>query len=126
MKRFAFALAPVALLAACAGAPSGADYRPIIDGPKAANFQSDLSACQQIARTSNELKARRNESVMAGAALGAVAGWADDDMDSVEDVAGAAAIGALFGAAEGASDLSDRREAAVRHCMSGRGHKVVG
>ena len=36
------------MVTACAG--GGADYAPIVDGPRSAAYQADLLACQSLAR----------------------------------------------------------------------------
>lgn len=108
---------PVAVLAACAD--SGANYSPIVDGPKNAAFDSDLASCQALAKAQYE--GETAGASMIGAGIGGVAGLAEDD-----DVVGGLVVGALAGAAAGAVETSDKRQAIVIECMRGRGHAVVG
>lgn len=109
-----------AILAACAG--SGADYTPILDGQRTAAFQSDLSACQALARDQRQFDQETAGAVVLGAGAGALLGAADDDADA----AGGAIAGALAGGVTSAVNASERREAIVVECLRGRGHRVVG
>ena len=54
-----------ALLGACA--EMGTDMDPILDGPPSAQFQSDLSACRNLARNQSQL----DHETMVAAAMGA-------------------------------------------------------
>lgn len=112
-------LLPV-LVSACAG--SGADYTPILDGTPTAAFQSDLSACQTLARDQRQLDRETAGAAVLGAGAGALLGAADDDADA----AGGALAGALAGGVAGTVTASARREAIVVDCLRGRGHRVVG
>lgn len=112
-------LLPV-LVSACAG--SGADYTPILDGPRTAAFQSDLSACQALARDQRQFDQETAGAAVLGAGAGALLGAADDDADA----AGGAIAGALVGGVASAVNASERREAIVVECLRGRGHRVVG
>jgi uncharacterized protein YcfJ len=113
-------LALAAVLGACAN--SGADIRPVLDGTPSASFQSDLSACRQLARAQSQLDRGTMATAAVGAGIGGVLGGADDEGDAL----GGAVVGALAGAAAGASEASDAREAIVKDCLRGRGHPVVG
>jgi uncharacterized protein YcfJ len=108
------------LLAACAG--SGANYTPILDGPPTPAFQSDLSACQTLARNQRQFDQETAGAAILGAGAGALLGAADEDADA----AGGAIAGALAGGVAGAVTASERREAIVVNCLRGRGHHVVG
>jgi len=112
-------LVPTAL-AACAD--SGANYTPILDGQPSAAFQSDLSACQTLARDQRQFDQETAGAAVLGAGAGALLGEADDD----GDVLGGAVAGALAGGVAGAVNASERREAIVVECLRGRGHRVVG
>lgn len=112
-------LALTAMLGACAG--SRADVEPILDGAPTAQFQSDLTACRQLTRSQSQLD-RDTMAAAIGAGLGGVLGAVDEDGDAL----GGAIVGALAGAASGASEASDTREAIVKDCLRGRGHRVVG
>ena len=113
-------LALAGLLGACAN--GGADVEPILDGAPTASFQSDLSACRGLARDQRQLDRGTMGSAAIGAGIGGVLGEADDDGDAL----GGTIVGALVGAAAGASEASDTREAIVKDCLRGRGHRVVG
>ena len=116
-------LAPLALatlLGACAN--SGANVEPILDGAPTALFQSDLSACRALARDQRQLDRETAGAAAIGAGIGGVLGEADDDGDAL----GGAVAGALAGGIAGAVDATERREAIVKNCLRGRGHRVVG
>ena len=108
-----------ALVAGCG--ESGANYTPILDGPPTAGFQSDLTACQSLARGQRQF----DEDTAAAAVLGAGAGAVLGELDS-GDALGGAIAGALAGGVSSAVDAGERREEIVKACMSGRGHRVVG
>ncbi|WP_425071003.1 glycine zipper family protein [Sagittula sp. S175] len=107
-------------LTACAD--SGANYRPILDGAPSAAFQSDLAACQTLARDQRQFDQETAGAAVMGAGAGALLGELDDDGDAL----GGAVAGALAGGIAGAVNASERREAIVVECLRGRGHRVVG
>lgn len=116
---------PVMIVALCglaACGQSGAGYVPIVDGPKGAAFQSDLGACQSLARNQRQFDQEAWGAAAAGAGVGAVLGELDEDGDAV----GGAIAGALAGGVASAVEGGERRQAIVIACMQGRGHKVVG
>ena len=114
-------LIPAALtVAACAD--SGANYRPILDGQPTVAFQSDLAACQTLARNQNQFDQETVGASVLGAGAGAVLGEVDDEGDAL----GGAIVGAIAGGAAGAVNASERREGIVVECLRGRGHRVVG
>lgn len=106
-------------LAACAD--SGADYQPILDGQPTAAFQSDLAACQALARNQNQFDQERVAATVLGAGAGAILGEADSG-----DALGGALAGALAGGVASSVDVNERRESIVIECLRGRGHRVVG
>ncbi|WP_231592768.1 glycine zipper family protein [Pelagovum pacificum] len=108
-----------ALLGACA--EMGTDVDPILDGPPTMQFQSDLSACRNLARSQSQL----NHETMAAAAMGAGIGGILGEVDDEGDALGGAVAGALAGTAMGLSEASDTRETIVLNCLRGRGHAVV-
>lgn len=120
MKPIILALTAMPLVAACAD--SGANYQPILDGPVTAAYQTDLAACQTLARNQNQMDQETLGAAVLGAGAGALLGEVDDD----GDVLGGAVVGALAGGAASAVDVSERREAIVVECLRGRGHRVVG
>lgn len=111
-----------AVLAVAACADSGANYQPILDGQPTAAFQSDLAACQTLARNQKQFDQETVGAAVLGAGAGAVLGEVDDEGDAL----GGAIVGALAGGAAGAVNASERREAIVVECLRGRGHRVVG
>jgi len=120
MKTTCLVLLSTAALAACAD--SGANYTPILDGRPTAAFQSDLAACQTLARDQRQFDQETAGAAVLGAGAGALLGAADDDADA----AGGAIAGALAGGVAGAVNASERREAILVECLRGRGHRVVG
>jgi uncharacterized protein YcfJ len=120
MKPIYFSALLPALLAACAD--SGANYKPILDGPLTASFQSDLSACQSLARNQRQFDQETAGAAVLGAGAGALLGAADDSANA----AGGAIAGALAGGVASAVNAGERREAIVVECLRGRGHRVVG
>jgi hypothetical protein len=109
-----------ALLAACSD--TGAGYTPVLDGAPTAAFQSDLSACQALARDQRQFDQETAGAAILGAGAGALLGAADDDGSAL----GGAIAGVLAGGVAGATNASDRRKAIVIECLRGRGHHVVG
>jgi uncharacterized protein YcfJ len=120
MKKLTIAtVAGAGLLAACAD--SGANYTPILDGAPTAAFQSDLGACQTLARNQTQFDNDTLGATVMGAGAGALLGQADTG-----DALGGALAGALAGGVAGTVDAGERREAIVVECLRGRGHAVVG
>lgn len=119
MKKTLMIAALLPALAACAD--SGANYQPILDGQPTAAFQSDLAACQALARNQNQFDQERVAATVLGAGAGAILGEADSG-----DALGGAVAGALAGGVASSVDVNERREAIVIECLRGRGHRVVG
>ncbi len=111
-----------AVLAVAACADRGSNYRPILDGQPTAAFQSDLAACQALARNQHQFDQKTVGAAVLGAGAGAVLGEVDNEGDAL----GGAIVGALAGSTSGAVNASERREAIVVECLRGRGHRVVG
>jgi outer membrane lipoprotein SlyB len=105
----------VLILAGCAAQPN-----PIIDtkGVDMAAYRRDLAECEQYAT---------EVSMAAGAAKGAVAGGAYGAV--VGSISGAAAEGAGTGAITGAAvsmmDADREKRDVVKHCVAGRGYRVL-
>lgn len=110
----------VVAIAACSN--SGANYQPILDGPKDAAYQSDLASCRALANNQTQLNHEAMGQAAIGAGIGAVLGSADEEGDAV----GGAIAGALAGGLSGVSEASDKKQSIVINCMRGRGHNVVG
>lgn len=113
-----------ALLLAAACANSGANYTPVIDGPKGPNYEADLAACQQLAASGGAVDGRVAGSTAAGAGIGAASAVIWDGNSS--NLGEAAAVGAIAGLASGVARQNARRENIVRNCMAGRGYRVLG
>ena len=72
MKPLLILLASAIGLTACAD--SGANYRPILDGTPSAAFQSDLAACQTLARDQRQFDQETAGAAVMGAGAGALLG----------------------------------------------------
>ena len=114
------ALCPMMTLSACADI--GATYQPILDGAPGASFQSDLQACQSLARDQCHLDQDTMGSTVMGGALGAAVAAHDGGGTALEGLVG----GALVGLVGGVSKSKDKRELIVQDCMKERGHRIVG
>ncbi len=109
----------ILVLSACAEL---SDDALILDGPASPSYQSDLTACEQLAKQSPTGTAEVGVATAAGAVFGgAVADHEDPDFLPWGVVLGAAAgwIGAV-------ADQDTERRQIVVSCMQGRGHRVVG
>ncbi|KAJ01820.1 glycine zipper family protein [Sulfitobacter mediterraneus] len=111
----------VALIAGCSG--TGAQHQPVVDGTPSAAFQSDLTACQSVAKSRRWDNAETRQNVMLGTAMGAALGAADKDGGTA---LGGAVAGALATTLGGAVKSRDARRHIVVTCMQQRGHRVVG
>lgn len=119
-KRSLFVLPLMLLLAACA--TSGADYRPIVDGPEDAKYERDLAACQALARKRGYDNEDMATNAAVGAGLGAIVGGITGDWTGAGIGAG---VGLGAGAAKGAMDTQGQRGNIVKKCMEKRGHNVI-
>jgi hypothetical protein len=117
-----FTVSVFGLLMACAN--TGAGYRPVVDGPVNASYESDLSQCQSLAASGATVDGNTAGSAVAGAGLGAASSviWNGNSSNLGE----AAAVGALAGLTKDAFRKNAQREAIVKNCMRGRGYNVVG
>lgn len=112
----------IILIAGCAN--SGANYRPVIDGPVGPNYESDLIACQQLAASQATLDGNTAGSVATGAGVAAASSVIVND--NSDDLGRAAAVGALAGLTADAVQKNAQREVIVKNCMRNRGYNVVG
>lgn len=121
-KKTLYSLPVVFLAAACAN--TGANYTPVIDGPKGPEYTADLAACQQLAAQGGVVDGRVAGSAAAGAGIGAASTviW-DGNSDNLGE---AAAVGAIAGLTSGVIQKNAKRENIVKNCMSGRGYRVLG
>jgi len=107
------------LVSACSDGP----YTPIVDGPRAANYEADLAACRQVSAQHTTSKA----GTTGGAIVGGLVGGAEADSgDEIEGAVAGALVGGLIGSAEDKSEAQSARDSIVFNCMRGRGHNVVG
>ena len=120
--RLIAAFAAIALLAGCATAPGGANYRPMVDtGHRIGDYNADLAECQQYAQRA----AGAGDGAVAGAVGGAIV------MGVLSAILGGgghgrwAAVGALSGAASGAASGETNQRDVIRRCMAGRGYSVL-
>ncbi|WP_162947022.1 glycine zipper family protein [Ruegeria sp. EL01] len=95
----------------------------IVDGQKKANFQSDLTACQQVSLQ----REKSNSGAITGAVVGGLIGAAEAGSgDALAGLGVGAAVGGLVGTVEDSADTEEARGGIVFNCMRGRGHNVVG
>ncbi len=121
--RLSIYLGAFAVLGLSACSNTGADYRPIVDGAQDTAYNSDLSACAEVADQRSYLNGDVQNGALLGTGLGAVVGGLTEGL-------GGALVGGVLGAAVGAGsqawDTQDERKEIVKNCMKGRGHNVVG
>lgn len=108
-------------LGACANA--GANYQPVVDGPKGPAYEADLADCQALAASQPTV----DGNTAGAAATGAVGGAATSAIlnDTSDDIGRAAAVGIIAGLTADQVRKNNKREAIVKGCMRGRGHKVI-
>ena len=119
----AVAASLISLISGCA-APSGANYRPIIDtqGIDFNRYEADLRACQGFATQT----ANAGESAVGGAVAGAMlGGLLAAAAGKGYSKTNSAQVGAVTGAVSaGAKGETDQRNI-IRRCLAGRGYKVL-
>ena len=103
---------------------SGAQYRPMIDlnRANAAEYESDLRACQQYADTQVGVGTAAIGGAAAGALVGFLLGRALGDPS---DGAFLAKVGAVTTGAQAASGAEQNQRQIIRNCLAGRGHSVL-
>ncbi|WP_282610550.1 hypothetical protein [Pelagibius sp. Alg239-R121] len=115
-------------LSACGN--SGADYRPVVDlenpaiGPEQlARYDSDLAACQELARTysytNDHALTKAGAGAVIGTGLGALGG-------GLEGALAGAVIGTTVAAVDSGFDSWNKRESIVSKCLENRGHQIAG
>lgn len=126
MRNFAiFAVGSVCLITGCAG--TGAEYQPIVDTSRGAQYQSDLASCQALSETKSLMNPETKTMAAAGAMLGATAGFDDEaDGERIESGIVGAVLGGLLGAAGGSVGSHFERQDIIKNCLTGRGYNVVG
>ena len=120
--RLIAAFTAIALLAGCATAPGGADYRPMVDtGHRIGDYNADLAECQQYAQRA----AGAGDGAVAGAVGGAIV------MGVLSAILGGgghgrwAAAGAVAGGLQGAGAGEANQRAVVVRCMANRSYRVL-
>lgn len=117
MKRPPFTVALAALFAAAC-----ADYAPVLDGPESESYQSDLSACQNLAASQERFNQEALGGAVAGGLLGAAVANHEGSATTAEGLIGGALIAYVMAQVEAV----EAKEDLVVACMQGRGHRVVG
>jgi uncharacterized protein YcfJ len=120
MRKHLLALPLLLALAACQN--SGADTRPLVDGPMGPKYEADLAACQNLARQKSYTDEDTAINTGVGAGLGAIIGGVTGDWAGAGIGAG---VGAAGGLGKSAIDKQNARGNIVKKCMAGRGHNVV-
>ena len=123
MKTLTLLSLGVIALATTACSNSGAGYRPIVDGPMDATYESDLAACKSVAQQRGYLNDDVKNDAMIGAAVGGAIGLITGDSEDAWDGALGGALAGGGGAMHGTR--GERRDIVIE-CMRGRGHNVVG
>lgn len=107
------------VLAGCANV--GPNHTVIVDGGDLSHYESDLSACQELASTRGYINAETKADAGIGAGIGILAG-AGGGLG--EAIAGAA-VGALVGGGSSALGARQEMKNIVIQCMQGRGYNTV-
>lgn len=113
---------PVTAAIAALFATACSDYTPILDGPESESYQSDLSACQNLAASQE----RFNQEALGGAAAGGLLGAAVANHEGSATTAEGLIGGALIAYVMAQVEAVEAKEDLVVACMQGRGHRVVG
>lgn len=108
-------------LAACAG--TGADYEPIVDGPKGPKYSGDLASCQKLAKERKYINPDVKTGAVVGASIYGVLGAVITG--DVEGAVAGAGLGALAGGGEEAYKVKNQRRSIVISCMQQRGYRVM-
>lgn len=118
------ALISTIMISGCTTNTAG-NYQPIVDGPRTAQYKTDLNACQQLAAQRSYMNDDVKVASAVGGIIGALAGAGEEDSDSGDVVAGAL-VGATVAGGERAWESRAERKSIIMRCMQGRGHRVVG
>ncbi len=118
MMRVAMCVVLVSLLAGCASSK-----RVVVDpqGVDQAQYQRDLSECEQVA---GQVSTGRDatEGAVGGALVGGILGAIFGNSSTAGRMAGG---GAVVGAAGKAGDAEREKGQVIRNCMRGRGYRVL-
>ena len=120
MKRITTIIIVALALSACATAPRGAAYVPLVDmaGKNPDQFARDVAECQVYAQQRMDAA----QGAMIGAVAGALLGAFLAPRGYRNEVAGHAAV---LGAAGGAIEATDTQESITKRCLAGRGWNVL-
>jgi len=123
MKSVLQAVAGIAVVSLSGCANTGADYLPIVDGPKNTSYNFDVNECSALASqrayTNDDVKSE----ALLGGGIGAIAGGAEE---GIEGAVAGVLIGSFLGGADRAWKTRDERKNIVIECMKQRGHRVIG
>jgi len=113
----------------CSAAPALA-YTPVVDAERmenAAQYQTDLRACRQLAHDHIEQHSSLLADLLTGGILGAATGAATGAIvgEAGTGAAAGATYGGIFSAARGHMDKKTAAHTIVRRCLEGRGHAVL-
>ena len=109
----------VFLISACANV--GPNHRVLVDGGDLTNYETDLSACQDLASTRGYV----NGETKADSAIGAGVGMLSNASDGFGNAVAGAAVGALVGGAFSSLGARQEMKNIVIKCMQGRGYNTV-
>lgn len=133
MKRLITSIGVASMIAisGCASSGMGAGYSPVVDpytSHNPQNYGRDLADCQALAsRVQGGGESALKQGLVGGgvgAALGAAVGAITGNVGAGASMG--AAIGGIGGVGKGAVEGTENQEMAVRECMRGRGHAVIG
>ena len=117
---FVAILAGSTLLAGCFS--TGAEHRPIVDGSDPEKYETDLAACQALARQRPHMNEDTKLDTSIGATVGGIAGAVSG---GAKGAIGGTIVGAADSAIQGSRRTVYERKGIVMRCMVGRDHKVV-
>lgn len=113
-----------ATLTACATAPMGAQYRPVVDlkGKDSAQYEQDLQDCQAYASQVMGAGEQAAGGAAAGAIFGALLAAAAGNNYSRNR---SALVGGLVGGAGGAAHGLEDQQNVIKTCLANRGYSVL-
>lgn len=122
-KKLGFLFVMTSMLGGCVS--TGSDYRPVVDGSDLANYESDLSRCQALAKNEISSQSQAQSKTGSGAIIGAVIGTIAGLAEGAEEALAGAAIGALVGGGIGSHQETKQNRQNVIECMRGKGYNVI-
>ncbi|KAJ56100.1 hypothetical protein ACMU_10100 [Actibacterium mucosum KCTC 23349] len=118
------ALCATLAVSACSG--TGASYEPALSSKAGPGYQQDLAECRALAKSQSVWNGETRTAAAVGAGVGALAGFADDDVSNEEGLVSGLIVGAATGAAAGALETRHLRKDILIGCLRDRGHPVAG